>query len=110
MVPYISVNPANKEILVVADTQLNSFMTTLGLKGDDVILAFNDVSYSLDNIYDLITVSQNWQTDDPISVKIKRQGNEQIITGKIKLDYEDEEGLKFNDDSKKTLNNSWLKG
>ena len=110
MVPYISVNPANKEILVVADTQLNSFMTTLGLKGDDVILAFNDVSYSLDNIYDLITESQNWQTDDPISVKIKRQGNEQIITGKIKLDYEDEEGLKFNDDSKKTLNNSWLKG
>lgn len=110
MVPYISVNPANKEILVVADTQLNSFMTTLGLKGDDVILAFNDVSYSLDNIYDLITQSQNWQTDDPISVKIKRQGNEQIITGKIKLDYEDEEGLKFNDDSKKTLNNSWLKG
>lgn len=109
-VPYISVNPANKEILVVADTQLNSFMTTLGLKGDDVILAFNDVSYSLDNIYDLIMQSQNWQTDDPISVKIKRQGNEQVITGKIKLDYEDEEGLKFNDDSKKTINNSWLKG
>lgn len=109
-VPYISVNPANKEILVVADTQLNSFMTTLGLKGDDVILAFNDVSYSLDNIYDLIMQSQNWQTDDPISVKIKRQGNEQVLTGKIKLDYEDEEGLKFNDDSKKTINNSWLKG
>lgn len=109
-VPYISVNPANKEILVVADTQLNSFMTTLGLKGDDVIMAFNDVSYSLDNIYDLIMQSQNWQTDDPISVKIKRQGNEQVLTGKIKLDYEDEEGLKFNDDSKKTINNSWLKG
>jgi hypothetical protein len=54
--------------------------------------------------------SQSWQTDDPISVKIKRQGNEQIITGKIKLDYEDEEGFKFNDDSKKALNNSWLKG
>lgn len=110
MIPYISVNPANKDILVVSDTQLNSFMTTLGLKGDDVILAFNDVSYNLDNIYDLIMQSQSWQTDDPISVKIKRQGNEQIITGKIKLDYEDEEGFKFNDDSKKALNNSWLKG
>lgn len=110
MIPYITVNPTNKEILIVADTQLNSFMTTLGLKGDDVILTFNDVAYNLDNIYDLIMVSQSWQLNDQISVKIKRQGKELTINGKVKLDFEDEEGLKFLDDSKKALNTFWLKG
>ena len=85
-------------------------MTTLGLKGGDILLSFNDKVYNLDNIYDLIMISQSWETDDAISIKIKRDGVEQIINGKVKLDFDEEEGCKFTDESKKTLNNYWLKG
>ena len=109
-VPFITVNPSTKEIVVVPGTKLNSFMDTLGLKGGDTILSINDKPYNLDNIYDLIMVSQGWKTADPMSVKIKRGGVEQTLTGKVKLDFDEEEGYKFTDDSKKALNQSWLKG
>ena len=108
--PFITVNPSTKEIIVVPSTNLNSFMNTLGLKGGDTILSFNDKPYNLDNIYDLIMISQGWKTDDDISVKIKRNGVEQTINGKVKLDFDEVEGYKFTDDSKMNLNKYWLKG
>ena len=108
--PFITVNPSTKEIVIVPSTELNSFMTTLGLKGGDIIESFNDKAYNLDNIYDLIMLSQTWKTDDVISVKIKRKGEEQTINGKVKLDFDEQEGYKFTDDSKAKLNNNWLKG
>ncbi len=109
-IPFITINPSTKEIMVVPGGQLNSFMNTLGLKGGDTILAFNDKVYNLDNIYDLIMVSQAWKTDDAISVKIKRGGVEQIINGKVKLDFDELEGYTFTDKSKEKLNTAWLKG
>jgi predicted metalloprotease with PDZ domain len=109
-IPFITVNPSTKEIMVIPGGKLNSFMNTLGLKGGDTILAFNDKAYNLDNIYDLIMVSQGWKTDDAISVKIKRGGVEQTINGKVKLDFDELEGYTFTDESKKALNTSWLKG
>lgn len=109
-IPYITVNPSTKEIMVIPGGQLNSFMNTLGIKAGDTILAFNEKAYNLDNIYDLIMVSQGWNLDDPISVKIRRGGVEQTLTGKVKLDFDEEEGYEFTDDSKKALNKYWLKG
>jgi predicted metalloprotease with PDZ domain len=109
-VPFITVNHSTKEIIVLPGTKLNSFMTTLGLKGGDILLSFNDKVYNLDNIDDLIMIGQSWETDDAISVTIKREGVEQIIKGKVKLDFDEEEGFKFTDESKKALNNYWLKG
>jgi hypothetical protein len=55
-------------------------------------------------------ISQSWETDDAISIKIKRDGVEQTINGKVKLDFDEEDGYKFTDESKKALNNYWLKG
>ena len=108
--PFITVNPTTKEIVVIPGSPLNSFMNTLGLKGGDVITAFNDKTYNLDNIYDLIMISQSWKTDDAISVNFKRKGVEQTINGKVKLDFDEMEGYKLTDESKSKLNNSWLKG
>jgi predicted metalloprotease with PDZ domain len=71
-VPFITVNPSTTEIIVLPETKLNSFMTTLGLKGGDILLSFNDKAYNLDNIYDLIMISQSWENDDVINIKIKR--------------------------------------
>jgi len=108
--PYITINPSNKEIVIVPRTELNEFMNSLGLKAGDVILAINDKAYNLDNIYDMIISAQNWKADDPITLKIRRDGAEQTITGKVKPSTMEVEGYKMSDTTKEKLNTAWLKG
>lgn len=107
--PYITVNQQTKEIIVIPNIELNVFYTNLGLKGGDILVSINEKPYSLDNIYDMITESQNWKENDAITVKIKRDGKEQVIKGKVKFPYEEKEGLKATDASKTTLKEAWLK-
>jgi predicted metalloprotease with PDZ domain len=107
--PYITVNPQTKEIIVIPNMELNVFYTNLGLKGGDILISINEKSYSLDNIYDMITESQNWKENDAISIKIKRDGKEQLIKGTVKFPYEDKEGLTATDATKIALREAWLK-
>jgi predicted metalloprotease with PDZ domain len=109
-VPYITVNPETKEIVVIPNIELNPFYTALDLKGGDIIMAINNKPYSLDNIYDMISESQNWKENDAITVKIKRNGAEQVLKGKINLPYEEKAALNATDVTKKTLREAWLKG
>ncbi|PKH67715.1 peptidase M61 [Flavobacterium sp. ALD4] len=109
-VPYITVNPQTKEIVVIPNIELNDFYTALDLKGGDIIMAINNKPYSLDNIYDMIGESQAWKENDGITVKIKRDGAEQILKGKVKLPYEEKEALKATDATKKTFREAWLRG
>jgi len=107
---FISVDRKTKEIIVVPNIELNEFFTNLGLKGNDILLAINDKAYSLDNIYDLISESQNWKENNPIVLKIKRDGKEQIIKGTTKFPYEEKESLEATDATKTALKEAWLKG
>ena len=109
-VPYVGVNKENGEIFVAPNKELHIFYTTLGLKGGDIILSINDKPYSLQNIYDMISDSQKWKENDPISIKIKRDGKEEIVKGNVKLPYVDSEGLEATDASKAALRTAWLKG
>ncbi|WP_418263838.1 peptidase M61 [Flavobacterium faecale] len=108
--PYINIIPETKEIIVLPEIELNDFFKELNLKGNDIILSINNTNYNLDNIYDLLNESQNWKENDIITVKIKRDGKEQQIKGKVKLPYEDQETFKPTDNSKEKLKNAWLKG
>lgn len=108
--PYITAIPETKEIKVVPNMELSDFLKTLGIKGGDIILAINDVDYNLTNIYDMVMETQKWKNDDPIKVKIKRDGKEQILNGKIKLSMESVDGFIQIDPSKEKLKNAWLKG
>lgn len=109
-VPYITVNQATKEINILPNIELNDFYTNLGLKGNDILVSINDKKYDLTNIYEMISESEKWKENDSIVVKIKRDGKEQIITGKVKLPYEEKESFEANDSSKSILKDSWLKG
>ena len=55
-------------------------------------------------------LSQNWKENDPITVKIMRDGKETELKGSVKLPYDEAEGLQATDVSKNTLKNAWLKG
>ncbi|WP_281322627.1 peptidase M61 [Flavobacterium aestivum] len=109
-VPYIGVSHESKEIFVVPNKELNVFYSNLDLRGGDIILAINDKAYSLDNIYEMITDSQKWKEDDAITIKIKRDGKEQVLKGTVKFPYIDSNGLEATDASKAALRQAWLKG
>jgi predicted metalloprotease with PDZ domain len=108
--PYITVNQTTKEIIVIPNIELNVFYSNLGLKGEDILVAINDKKYSLDNIYEMISDSEKWKENDSISVKIKREGKEQIIKGKVKLPYEEKDSFEAKDTTKSAMKEAWLKG
>ena len=108
--PYINVDRKTKEIIISPYNELSEFYTHLGLKGNDILLAINDTPYTFDNIFDMISASQKWKENDAISVKIKREGKEQILKGTVKITYEEKEGLEATITEKVTVREAWLKG
>ncbi len=108
-VPYITVNPA-KEIVVIPNMELDDFMKNIGLKGSDVIMAINGTNYNLDNIYDMIESGTTWNDGDAITIKIKRDGKEELLKGTVKMPMEDAEGYHATDASKAKIREAWLKG
>lgn len=108
--PYITVNPNNNEISVIPNIELNVFFTNLALKGGDVILEINNIAYNYENIYDMINQSGKWKENEAITVKIRRNGVEELLKGTVKLPYEDKEQIKATDTSKTQLKEAWLKG
>ena len=108
--PLITVNPATKEIIVLPASPLNSFFSVLGLEAGDILLAFNETPYNLDNIYDLIMSSEGWKQDDSITVNIKRGEKTMVIQGKVKLPTEDQDGYEATNQELNKLKEAWLKG
>lgn len=108
--PLVTINSATKEIIVRSDLEANELMKSLGMKGGDIILAVNDVNYNLDNIYEMIMSSQDWKEGDAVSMKIKRDGKEQTVSGKVKVTMAEVEGYQQIDASKVKLKEAWLKG
>jgi predicted metalloprotease with PDZ domain len=108
--PYITVDPTTKEIMILPSIELNEFMTTLGLKNGDKILAVNGTNYNLDNIYDLVLGSMNWKDGEAMTVKINRDGKEQVLKGKVVMPKEIREGYQTTNEAKKAIKEAWLKG
>ena len=108
--PLITVNPTTKEIVILPNITPNVFMTNLGLKNGDIIVAINGTAYNLDNIYDLIGATETWKEGDAITATFKRDDKEQTIKGTVKLPMEDSEGYHATDAAKAKLKEAWLKG
>jgi hypothetical protein len=52
--------------------ELNSFFTSLGLKGGDIIETINEKAY-IDNIYEMISDSQSWTDKSIITAKLRER-------------------------------------
>ena len=109
-IPLITVDQSTKQIKALPDVSNNIFMTSLGIKGNDVLKAFNDKEYNLDNIYDLIMSSENWKDGEAISVTVTREGKDEVLKGTINLPKEEKSGFIASDKTKESLKNAWLKG
>ena len=108
--PIISVKPDTKEFFFLPGIEPNVFMKELGLQNDDIIVEINGTKLSLENVNQEIGATFLWKNDDPITMKIKRDGKEIDIKGVVKLPKETMEGYNASDDSKKAVREAWLKG
>jgi predicted metalloprotease with PDZ domain len=108
--PYIKGNKETKEFSVVPEIDLNDFMTTLGLKGGDVFVSINEKPFNRETVMEMFAASETWKDGDSISMKIKRDGQEKVIKGKVKLTFEDSNAYKATDVTKTKLKDAWLKG
>lgn len=107
---YIAITGKKEEIIVNSNMELNVFFTNLGLVGGDIIMAVNDKNYNSKTVNEILYDCENWKENDAITLKIRRNGVEQIIKGTVKLPYEEKEGFKALDASKSVLKEAWLKG
>jgi predicted metalloprotease with PDZ domain len=108
--PVITINQSTKEIMIRPSVTLGNCLTKIGLQSDDTILAVNGVNYSLDNVYEMMSSVQDWKEGQIISIKIKRNGKEQTLSGAAQITYNETEGYQVTNPNKQTLNSAWLKG
>ena len=85
-------------------------MKELGLKNNDIILEINGEKQDLTSINNTVMSSFSWKDGDAITMKIKRDGKEMDIKGKVVMPKESKEGYIATDESKKALREAWLKG
>jgi predicted metalloprotease with PDZ domain len=107
--PYITIKPGTKDIVIINGIKLNTFMNELKLEGGDVILKVNGTAYNLDNIYNLVMEADGWKAGDDITIDIKRDDKPMTLKGKVKLDTKEVEGYGVTDKSKEKLREAWLK-
>lgn len=108
--PVVTINQSTKEIVIRPNVTLGNCLTQLGLQSDDTLLAINGVTYTLDTVYDMMTSVQEWKEGQTITIKIKRNGKEQTLTGTAQVTYNETEGYQVTNPNKQSLNDAWLKG
>lgn len=108
--PIISVKPDTREFFFLPGIEPNAFMKELGILNDDIIVEINGTKLTLENVEQEIGASFGWKENDPITMKIKRNGKEIDLKGVVKLPKENIEGYNATDNSKKVVREAWLKG
>lgn len=70
--PLLEVDLANKEIRFISNTNFNSFLQTLGIKNQDVLLAIDNKRYTPTNFYEIFADSNRWKIGETKTFTIKR--------------------------------------
>jgi len=99
---------AEKQI-VIRDTELTESLKSLNLKAGDIITEIDGKKYDFSAIAELLDSVEKWNEQTPVAMKVIRDGKEIALAGTPKLTYTEVEGYKLNDESKKALNESWLR-
>ncbi len=111
--PYIRADRQTMEIVFREGIEMNSFLKELGIQGGDILKTVNGTEYNIQNVYDLISASQNWTIGDPITMTVKRNDEEVTMQGIVTVPMDKDLKLvaKQNANGEEIeLRNAWLKG
>jgi predicted metalloprotease with PDZ domain len=106
----VAVDTVNKKTIAVMPDTYNNFMSSLGVQNGDEIIEMNGSAIDASNPTNVLIAGYGIDEDEPITMKVKRNGQVVELKGKAKLNYTDGNGYKFTDESKRKLNQAWLKG
>ncbi|WP_336518454.1 hypothetical protein [Pollutibacter soli] len=107
--PYIMPNAKKQIIALVPDTK-NEFMNSMGIKNRDVLLEMNGQSLDATEIMKVLMAGNGLDENETVTMKIERNGSPMELKANVKLNYKDQQGYKFTDESKKALKDAWMKG
>ncbi|MBT8263997.1 MAG: peptidase M61, partial [Muriicola sp.] len=112
-IPYVDADPADLDtIFIMKGMNLNSFFTSLGAQGGDVITNINGTAITLDSMRRIIGESFGWSAEKDIQMTVLRDGKELVLTGKAGVPTNEEKSIveseNVNEEERK-LRTSWLK-
>lgn len=105
--PLIGIDPAAKK--VIAGNDANDFFTSLGIKPGDELIAFNGKDFTPSDPTSVLLAVYGVEEGSEHVMKIRRNGQEMELKGKVKLNYEDGLGYQFKDSAKESMKTAWLK-
>ncbi len=112
--PYINVKKETGEIFFMANATDNSFLKTLGVHENDVLVSVNGTDYSVTNVRPMVMTSMGWQEGDDVTIVVDRDGKKLTLSGKVTTPMTTVSSLKEMDlpesDARVQLRHSWLKG
>lgn len=106
---YITIDEDKKQVVVAQPDNQNKFFTNIGLKDNDVLLRMNGLEFNAEDGSSAIMLGYGLKEDAPVSIEILRDGKPVVLKGTVKLNYTDQAGFRFSDQSKLQLKHSWLK-
>ncbi len=113
-VPFIDVDQGNENaIFIRKGIALNTFFTTLGAQGGDVIKSINGTPIDLEAIRPIIGQSFGWTPETEITMVVDREGEELTLAGPVGSPMVDVTKLAETDDAneaQKKLRTAWMKG
>ncbi len=108
--PYITVDTAGRRAIVVIKDNNNNFMNAMALKDGDEILEMNESAIDASSPMNVLMAGYGLEENEPMTMKVKRNGQVIELKGTVKLNYVDGSGFKFTDTTKTALKDAWLKG
>ncbi|NRF37465.1 peptidase M61 [Pedobacter foliorum] len=106
---YINIDEDKKQVVVAQPDDQNKFFTNLGLKDKDVLLRMNGLQFNAEDGSSALMLGYGLKEGAPVSIEVLRDGKKIIRNGTVKLNYTEEPGFRFSDQSKLQLKHSWLK-
>lgn len=108
-VTYIKPDSTHTHVLADVPDNANKFYSNLGIKDNDIFLEINGLPIDTNDLSSIIFLGYDLDEDSPITVKVKRNGQDMDLKGNVKLNYQDGDGYRFKDETKRESNHAWLK-
>jgi S1-C subfamily serine protease len=81
----------------------------MGVQNGDEIIEMNESPIDASNPTKVLIAGLGMEENEPVTMKVRRNGQVIELKGTAKLNYTEGSGFKFLDPSKEKLKNAWLK-
>ena len=99
----------NKNVYIDAKDGSNVFIKAIGFENNDQIVDLNGIKVNGEDINKLMIPVYGLEEGSPFSATVIRNGAEIKLNGNVKLNTTEGDGFRYTDNSKRTLNQQWLK-